>query len=298
MIKVLETVEKYKNVQDGIARIHLASIKYPVINKSFYAVMLRYDGQRFECDGKGNIVKACYKAIRFCEKQKIKNVIVYSNDVNLLANLSEKYKTNSTNDLMRKEYIVSISCKIQIDWQYNVINKHLAKIIREKFMSDKKVVKNPSLAYASQDEIFLDAHAYVDGSYNPSLKKASYGLVMFLGKEVLEVRGMAFETDDKVSNYDGEIQGAIKAMEICALRGVKKLFLYYDFTGIKDDSKGKKKIKKVIGERYREYYRYLKDKVMIDFVKVKAHSGEKYNNRADYLAKQALKEYEYQNVVM
>ena len=77
MIKVPETVEKYKNVQNGIARIHLASIKYPVINKSFFAVMLRYNGQRFECDGKGNLVKACYKALRFCEKQKIKNVTEY-----------------------------------------------------------------------------------------------------------------------------------------------------------------------------------------------------------------------------
>lgn len=297
MIKVQETVDKYKKVQDGIARIHLAANEYPVIGKSFYAVMLRYNGQRFECDGKGNLVKACYKAIRFCEKKNIKKVIVYSNDVKLLANLYQKYKSDNTKDSIRKEYIVRISDKIQIDWQYNVINKQLAKTVRDKFMNDKKVIKNPSLAYASQDEIFLDAHAYVDGSYNPNLKKASYGLVMFLGKEVLELRGMAFETDNRVSNYDGEIQGAIKAMEICASRGVKKLFLYYDFIGIKDDGKGKKKIKKVIGERYREYYRYLKDKVMIDFVKVKAHSGEKYNNRADFLAKQALKEYEYLNVV-
>ena len=35
----------------------------------------------------------------------------------------------------------------------------------------------------------------------------------------------------------------------------KKLFLYYDFTGVMDNYKGDKKLKKVIGERYREYYR-------------------------------------------
>ena len=48
-------------------------------------------------------------------------------------------------------------------------NKHLVKTIRDRFMSDQKVVKNTPLAYASQDKFFLDA--YVDESYNYSLKK-------------------------------------------------------------------------------------------------------------------------------
>ena len=84
----------------------------------------------------------------------------------------------------------------------------------------------------------------------------SYGLVMFLGKEVLKVRGKWSSLQVKIFlNYNGESQESIKAMELCALRGIKKLFLYYDFTGVKDNCKGDKKLKKVIGERYREYYR-------------------------------------------
>jgi len=34
--------------------------------------------------------------------------------------------------------------------------------------------------------------------------------------------------------------------------------------------------------------RALKMHIEIDFVKVKAHSGERYNERADYLAKEAI----------
>ena len=32
----------------------------------------------------------------------------------------------------------------------------------------------------------------------------------------------------------------------------------------------------------------LKKLISIDFVKVKSHSGEQYNERADYLAKEAI----------
>ena len=40
--------------------------------------------------------------------------------------------------------------------------------------------------------------------------------------------------------------------------------------------------------KYKEYYDSIKARLDVRFVKVKGHSGDKYNDRADKLAKTAL----------
>ena len=39
---------------------------------------------------------------------------------------------------------------------------------------------------------------------------------------------------------------------------------------------------------YRDFYNSISKKLKVDFIKVKAHSGDKYNEEADKLAKEAL----------
>ena len=46
-----------------------------------------------------------------------------------------------------------------------------------------------------------------------------------------------------------------------------------------------KLIKKKGTKEYKKFYDSIKDKLNIKFVKVKAHSGDKYNEEADRLAK-------------
>ena len=39
---------------------------------------------------------------------------------------------------------------------------------------------------------------------------------------------------------------------------------------------------------YKKFYDSIKDKLHVEFIKVKAHSGDKYNEEADKLAKAAI----------
>lgn len=98
--------------------------------------------------------------------------------------------------------------------------------------------------------------------------------------------------DDKelseMRNVAGEIMGAMKAMEYCLEFGFKSILIHFDYEGIEKWCNGDWKANKVGTQNYKKFYDSIKDKINITFKKVKAHSGNKYNDLADKLAKQAL----------
>ncbi|HMM69558.1 MAG TPA: RNase H, partial [Gudongella oleilytica] len=86
----------------------------------------------------------------------------------------------------------------------------------------------------------------------------------------------------------GELKGAMKAMEWALENKIKTLYLHYDYTGIERWAKGDWKTNKAGTKAYKAYFDSIKDKLTIEFIKVKAHSGNKYNEEADRLAKEAI----------
>ena len=104
--------------------------------------------------------------------------------------------------------------------------------------------------------------AYVDGSYDHSQKRFSYGMVlMHDGVE----RYFAYPYADK-----------------------EKLAIHYDYEGIQKWCTGEWAAKKEGTQAYQRIYEEMKQYVQIKFVKVKGHSNDKYNDYADMLAKSAL----------
>jgi len=131
--------------------------------------------------------------------------------------------------------------------------------------------------------------AYVDGSFDKNKKYYSYGVVLFTteGKITYSQK----EKDEKLAemrNVAGEIRGAMVAMEKALSMGKDTLYLYYDYMGIEKWATLEWKANKYGTQKYRDYYNSIKDKLNVIFVKVEAHSGDKYNEEADKLAKFAL----------
>lgn len=134
-----------------------------------------------------------------------------------------------------------------------------------------------------------EAVAYVDGSYDVATGSFSYGMVMFYdGKE--EHDSKKYENNDLASmrNVAGEIEGARAAMQYCLDRGIKSLTIYHDYIGIAAWCTGDWKAKQEGTMDYARFYREASLHVDIRFQKVKGHSGDKYNELADKLAKEAL----------
>ena len=147
-----------------------------------------------------------------------------------------------------------------------------------------KEVKNKE-----EDEKQSEAFAYVDGSYDDTTKSYSYGMVMMHKEEKLHFF-KKFEQDDMsdMRNVAGEIEGSMAAMKYCMDHNIKSISIFYDYEGIEKWCNGDWKAKKEGTKRYVKFYEDVSKYVDVDFIKVKGHSGDKYNDLADELAKRAL----------
>lgn len=134
-----------------------------------------------------------------------------------------------------------------------------------------------------------EAAAYVDGSYDPNTKSFSYGMVFFCQKQELHFSEKFGSSDlAEMRNVAGEIKGAEAAMQYCLDNHIASVTIYHDYEGIAKWCSGEWAAKKPGTIAYANFYEKARKSVEIRFVKVKGHSGDKYNDLADHLAKQAL----------
>ena len=135
------------------------------------------------------------------------------------------------------------------------------------------------------------AVAYVDGSYDNKHKLYSYGCVIFSGNSTYTLNSVDFSEDTKTRNIAGELTGARKAIEWCLEHDIQNLILYHDYIGIQKWADHEWKCNIPLTENYQKFIDGVKDKICIQFCKCKAHTGIRYNEMADQLAKDAITEY-------
>lgn len=133
------------------------------------------------------------------------------------------------------------------------------------------------------------AIAYVDGSYNKFSKEFSCGVVIFYNGKTYEISKKYNDSNlASMRNVAGEIKASENAMRFCLKNNIKDLKIYHDYEGIAKWAKGDWKANKAGTIAYRDFFREASKKMNISFEKVKAHSGNKFNDKADQLAKAAL----------
>ena len=133
------------------------------------------------------------------------------------------------------------------------------------------------------------AVAYVDGSYNVANGQYSCGVVLFHhGKEEHIAERGTDESLASMRNVAGEILGARRAMEESIRLGMKEIDIYHDYQGIASWCLGEWKSNKEGTKNYKAYYDSIQGQLKVNFIKVKGHSSDKYNDLADELAKSAI----------
>ncbi|WP_422485596.1 viroplasmin family protein [Gudongella sp. DL1XJH-153] len=177
-------------------------------------------------------------------------------------------------------------CKKQVHGFPGAVYKKFGSIEEAKeYISDK----DNAAEIISEAEDSSAAVAYVDGSYDLSNGTYSYGVVILSDKEKYCLSGR--EEDPELAamrNVAGELKGAMEAMNWALSENKKTLHLHYDYTGIENWAKGNWKTNKCGTRDYKKYYDSIKDRLDVRFIKVKAHSGDKLNDEADQLAKDAI----------
>lgn len=131
--------------------------------------------------------------------------------------------------------------------------------------------------------------AYVDGSYYSATGEFSYGVVILQnGSEYCFNEKLSDPELAAMHNVAGEIKGAEAAMRYAVEHGYSQITIYHDYEGIARWCTGDWKANKSGTQAYKAYYDSISDRLQVRFEKVKGHSGDKYNDMADRLAKQAL----------
>lgn len=133
------------------------------------------------------------------------------------------------------------------------------------------------------------AVAYVDGSYNAATGEYGCGVVFLAhGEEIHLSRKGTDEELAAMRNVAGEILGAELAMKRAVELGFQRIRIYHDYQGIASWCLGEWKTNREGTRAYKAYFDSIRDMLEIRFVKVKGHSGDRYNDMADQLAKQAV----------
>ncbi|WP_436514003.1 ribonuclease H1 domain-containing protein [Clostridium thermobutyricum] len=132
--------------------------------------------------------------------------------------------------------------------------------------------------------------AYVDGSFSLEKKNYSYGMVCIENGEVVFTDNGVGTDKNAISlrNVSGEVNGAMKAVEYAIENNFNQITIVFDYQGIESWALGTWKRNNDITKNYNEFMQEKMKEIKINFKKVKGHSGDKFNDMADKLAKEAL----------
>lgn len=134
-------------------------------------------------------------------------------------------------------------------------------------------------------------HAYVDGSYNETTGKYSYGLVIVKDDVINYTEaGCAYDDSAKaLRQIAGELKASVSALEYAVYNKEKEVVIFHDYEGIYHHAVGTWERREESSKNYYEKMNYLKNtnQINVIFVKVDSHTGDLYNEIADELAKEA-----------
>lgn len=160
-------------------------------------------------------------------------------------------------------------------------------IVKEEYEEPEEKVKEEVAVY------------FVDGSYNKNIKVYGSGIVELYQQEDEErnkeivTRGYIASGIDYWDQWNiiGEIEASKCAIVDAYRNKKKKVIIYHDLTGTARWACGKYKAKNIYTKSYVEFIEEYNNKLEIEFIKVKGHSDNKYNDMADEYAKRAIIDY-------
>ena len=178
-------------------------------------------------------------------------------------------------------------CQAVIDGYSNAEYKSFStREEAEQYMGVNCCINEGEMPAVSETKVI----AYVDGSYEDKLKKYSFGCIILTPSgEIIKESGNGNNPASlAIRNVAGEMLGAMYAVKWAMINGYREIELRYDYAGIEKWVQGEWKAKNELAQKYAAARNEWKKNIHISFLKIAAHSNNKYNDMADELAKSAL----------
>jgi viroplasmin and RNaseH domain-containing protein len=134
-------------------------------------------------------------------------------------------------------------------------------------------------------------HAYVDGSYNSSDGRYSYGVVCVNNNVVEYIESGADKdiSERNIRQIAGELKGAIRAVEYALRQGQSRVVLFHDYEGIAHHATGAWERKEESSiSYYNNMQELMNSGIEVIFVKVDSHTGDLFNELVDEKCKECL----------
>lgn len=136
-----------------------------------------------------------------------------------------------------------------------------------------------------------DTVVFTDGSYSQTSKRYGCGAVIFSPDG--GIKKFSFSSDDKkYAKYQsraGEMLAVINVFQTLMIDEVKRVTVFHDFTGVASTAKPTSKPRDELGRFYKGYMQgIILPRMVVTFIHVAGHSGNRFNDMADSLAKMCL----------
>lgn len=129
----------------------------------------------------------------------------------------------------------------------------------------------------------------VDGSYRDGYT----GYAAIIRKDGLLIHSISGVMSDMEVfgsfQVAGELKAVVEALRWCEEQGFQEVKIYYDMKGIEMWATGRWKTKKSITKNYKDFFQ--NNKIKIQWIKIESHSGYKWNEEVDRLAKRVITEF-------
>lgn len=134
--------------------------------------------------------------------------------------------------------------------------------------------------------------AYIDGSYVKQITTRYVGAgIVLIHPETNDKETYSFKIAQAIElgNVAGELAASMHAMKMARDKGYKKLKLHYDYNGCEKWLNNEWQPKNKYTKLYKTFYeKKIRPYLDVEFIKVKSHSKDLYNDEADMLARRAL----------